>query len=129
MKNIVDYIQEYWKGNPGLPTLWTGFIPESAIAEHGFPMALVQIAGYGRDYTNSPMKLDMFRLRFIIFSEDAGQAYDLGQDMVQYLDQMDDEYIFNSQGKPEDFATPAEAGEKIVWRFSAVYELTTATKS
>lgn len=117
MINLPALIKSHWDTNPALPPLYIQYVPQSVVDDGGFPLAQFEFTGFGRRQTNSPLTLDIFKTRFAIFHENCFSAFDLGQKALDHMYTFDNQAIYNTTIAPEEFATPVEAGKKIVWAF------------
>lgn len=118
MLNIPQEIGAYWAQNPGLPKLWLEYIPLDQVTANGLPFAQMEMTGFARKMLNCDACIDTYRVRINCFHLTAPQAFAIGQQALSYLSRWNHPDIHNSQSKPEDFATPVEAGKRIVWLFS-----------
>ena len=118
MINIPATIAEFWAQNASLPKIWLEYVPLDQVVSDGLPFAQMEMTGFSRKYLTSGSCIDTYRTRFNCFHRTAPEAFEVGQRALTYLSRWDHPDIHNSQSQPEDFATPVEAGKRIVWVFS-----------
>lgn len=118
MINIPKEIATFWALNPALPKLWLEYVPLDQVTANGLPFAQVEMSGFSREPLNCGTCIDTYRVRIHCFQATAPEAFELGQKALTYMANWRHADIQTNESKPEDFATPVEAGKRIVWVFT-----------
>ena len=117
MINIPQLIGAYWANDKTLPKLWLEYVPLDQVVADGLPFAQMEIAAFAREQLNCGMAIDTYRIRVNCFHKSAPEAFTLGQQALAHIGQWKHPDIHTGKSRPEDFATPVEAGKRIVWVF------------